>query len=145
MLAAYQSVFRHRQQKEQAMLHALKLNTYRDTLQALRTRLDAHAAELRDESSHGADGETAEGFSNAPVDAVDRASQKTEIDVSIGLAENEAYLRTEIDAALDRVSHGAFGICEECGTVIGANRLNAIPYARFCIRCERRIEQGATS
>jgi DnaK suppressor protein len=121
-----------------------KFNAYLDKLHALRTRLDAHAAELREESSHGADGETAEGFSNAPVDAADRASQKIEIAVSIGLAENEANLRTEIDAALDRVNRGTFGICEECGTAIGANRLNAIPYARFCIRCERRIEQRAT-
>ena len=126
------------------MLNALKFNAYRDKLHALRTRLDEHAAELREESSHGADGETAEGFSNAPIDPADRASQKTEIDISIGLAENEANLRTEIDAALDRVNRGTFGICEECGTAIGAKRLSAIPYARFCIRCERRIEQGAT-
>lgn len=127
------------------MLLALKLNTYRDKLHAMRTRLDVHAAELREESSHGADGETAEGFSNAPIDPADRASQKIEIDVSIGLAENEANLRTEIDAALERLRDGTFGICEECSAIIGANRLNAIPYTRFCIRCERRIEQGATS
>jgi len=126
------------------MLQALKLDSYRDKLRALRTRLDAHVGQLREEFSHGADGETG-GFSDAPVDSAERASQQTEIAVSIGLAENEAHLRTEIDAALARISDETFGTCEECAAKIGVKRLNALPYARFCIRCERRIEQGAAS
>jgi DnaK suppressor protein len=122
------------------MAHAHKFTDFRDRLQALRGRLDAHAADLREESSHGIDGETGAGFSNAPLDPVDRAAQQAEIAVSIGLAENEAVLRAEIDAALERIADGTYGTCEECRSVISASRLHAVPYTRFCIRCERRIE-----
>lgn len=41
----------------------------------------------------------------------------------------------EIDAALERVSAGTYGICEDCGRPIGAGRLEARPVARTCISC----------
>ncbi|HET7483050.1 MAG TPA: TraR/DksA C4-type zinc finger protein [Actinomycetota bacterium] len=50
-----------------------------------------------------------------------------------------AILRTmqdqmsEIEAALDRIDAGTYGKCEECGSDIGDERLDAIPTARFCI------------
>jgi DnaK suppressor protein len=125
------------------MLRALKLSSFRDKLHALRRGLDDHAAQLREEATHSANGESAESFSTAPVDSADRAGQQTEVAVSIGLAENEARLRAEIDAALDRVGDGSYGICEECRAVISARRLQAVPYARYCVRCERRFEEAA--
>jgi DnaK suppressor protein len=42
---------------------------------------------------------------------------------------------TEVDAALDRVAAGTYGLCERCGRDIGAARLEALPAARLCIRC----------
>jgi DnaK suppressor protein len=125
------------------MSHPIKLNRFLTQLHEMRARLDEHAEQIREESSHGIDGETSEGFSNAPVDLADRACLQTEVAVNIGLAENEAHLRTEIDDALERIANGTFGICAECGAVIAANRLRAVPYARFCIRCERRFERAA--
>ena len=41
----------------------------------------------------------------------------------------------EVDAALDRVEAGTYGVCEVCGRDIGAPRLEALPAARVCIRC----------
>lgn len=126
------------------MLHALELTTYRARLNALQARLDANATQFREELSHGS-GESATGLSTTPADPGDRASAQSEIDVNIALAENEAHLRTEIDAALQRITDGTFGICQKCGMAIRAQRLHAVPYARYCIRCERRIEQQTTS
>jgi DnaK suppressor protein len=122
------------------MSHPIKLNRFLSQLHDMRARLDEHAEQIREESSHGIDGETSEGFSNAPLDLADRACLQTEVAVNIGLAENESHLRAEIDDALERIARGTFGICAECGAVISANRLRAVPYTRFCIRCERRIE-----
>ena len=42
---------------------------------------------------------------------------------------------TEIDAALERVEAGSYGLCERCGASIGEPRLDALPAARTCIRC----------
>jgi RNA polymerase-binding transcription factor DksA len=42
---------------------------------------------------------------------------------------------SEIDAAVERVGAGTYGICERCGGAIGEGRLEARPVARTCIRC----------
>jgi RNA polymerase-binding protein DksA len=42
---------------------------------------------------------------------------------------------TEIDAAVERVDAGTYGVCETCGRPIGEERLEARPTARTCIRC----------
>ena len=48
----------------------------------------------------------------------------------------------EIGEALERMEHGTFGQCVECSEPISKPRLQAIPYARHCIRCARKLEGG---
>lgn len=47
----------------------------------------------------------------------------------------------ELGEALLRVETGKFGICTRCGEEINLERLEAKPYARFCIRCREKIEE----
>ena len=47
----------------------------------------------------------------------------------------------EIDAALDRVEAGTYGVCEGCNCKIPLARLNALPYATYCIQCQRESEK----
>jgi RNA polymerase-binding transcription factor len=49
----------------------------------------------------------------------------------------------EIDAALQRVRDGDYGICEACGDSIAVSRLRALPATRYCIGCEARNEKQA--
>ncbi|MGB9113310.1 MAG: TraR/DksA C4-type zinc finger protein, partial [Acidimicrobiales bacterium] len=42
----------------------------------------------------------------------------------------------EIDAALEKIASGKYGICENCGQLIAKARLEALPYARLCIACK---------
>ena len=109
-----------------------KCNRYRDKLLALRGQLDAQISQLAEEVEE-------------VFDVADRVEWQTGIAVSIGLATHEATIRKEIDDALERIDADTFGICERCQAVIGVPRLKAIPYARFCVRCEREIEQAATA
>ena len=44
-----------------------------------------------------------------------------------------------IDAALDRVAAGEFGTCLACGEPISNRRLNAIPWAEYCIGCQENL------
>jgi len=46
--------------------------------------------------------------------------------------------RAAIDAALQRLETGRYGICERCGQPIGEERLAARPTAATCIRCAAR-------
>lgn len=45
-----------------------------------------------------------------------------------------------LNQALHRIYDKSYGICEICGNYIPENRLNVIPYARFCIDCKRKEE-----
>jgi DnaK suppressor protein len=42
----------------------------------------------------------------------------------------------EVDAAIDRLDAGTYGVCESCGQPVAADRLEARPVARTCIGCE---------
>jgi RNA polymerase-binding transcription factor DksA len=45
---------------------------------------------------------------------------------------------SEVDAALERLEHGTYGVCEDCGGPIAPARLDALPAARTCIACAGR-------
>jgi len=48
----------------------------------------------------------------------------------------------KIEAALERIDSGEFGICAVCGGPIGLKRLQALPWANNCIECQEQCEQG---
>jgi DnaK suppressor protein len=79
-------------------------------------------------------------------DMVDAALDSVQDEISSQLAEVESRELTRIEYALERMREGQFGICEGCGTNIPMARLNALPYATYCITCQREAErQGAGS
>jgi DnaK suppressor protein len=79
-------------------------------------------------------------------DMVDAALDSVQDEISSQLAEVESRELARIEYALERMREGQFGICEGCGTGIPMARLNALPYATYCIKCQREAErQGATS
>src|SRR5947208_10702986 len=51
---------------------------------------------------------------------------------------NNRLLR-DVVSALQRIDDGSFGNCERCGETIGDKRLEALPFARHCIECQRVI------
>ena len=44
--------------------------------------------------------------------------------------------------ALHRLEHGDYGICDECEEPISEKRLAAIPWAKYCIQCQERVDQS---
>lgn len=49
---------------------------------------------------------------------------------------------TLVKSALDRLKQGSFGECIQCGSRIGAKRLEALPWTPYCIDCQEKIERG---
>jgi DnaK suppressor protein len=47
----------------------------------------------------------------------------------------------EIRSALNRIHEGTFGVCENCGGRIQAKRLEALPWARYCVSCQESLEK----
>jgi DnaK suppressor protein len=52
-------------------------------------------------------------------------------------------LLREVQDALHRIEQGAYGICNECEEPISGKRLDAVPWARYCVSCQERIAQRA--
>lgn len=44
----------------------------------------------------------------------------------------------DVDIALGKIDKGTYGVCERCGEPINAERLEAIPYARLCVKCKQK-------
>lgn len=71
----------------------------------------------------------------------DYGSDNFEQEFTLGLIESEEEQLREINAALERIDEGSFGLCEACQKPIARERLRAIPYTRFCIECKRKEEE----
>jgi DnaK suppressor protein len=46
----------------------------------------------------------------------------------------------EIEAALERLDEGSYGICDECGNEITEGRLKIVPFAKYCKDCQEDRE-----
>lgn len=74
-------------------------------------------------------------------DLIDAALDSVQDEISSQLAEVESRELARIENALERMRQGDYGLCETCGTTIPMARLNALPYATMCIKCQREAER----
>ncbi|MHB8898273.1 MAG: TraR/DksA family transcriptional regulator [Thermoguttaceae bacterium] len=79
--------------------------------------------------------------SDAAGDVVDWALDSVQDEINSQLAEVESRELARIENALERMRDGHYGACEGCGTNIPIARLNALPYATLCIKCQRESER----
>ncbi len=116
------------------------LENYKLILRTLRTRMTGDVSHLAGEAFRTAGTDGNGGASAAPQHPADVGTDAFEQEFTLGLLENQEQVLVEIDAALDRVRGGTFGRCEECQTAIPKTRLQALPYARYCIACARKLQ-----
>ena len=84
----------------------------------------------------------AEGNDNPMAgDDADRASSATNLEYSLGIAARESREIQLIEDALQKIETGSYGVCEECGQAMAPGRLEALPFAAFCIDCQEKIEE----
>ena len=57
------------------------------------------------------------------------------------LGNGDRRVLRDVVSALQRIDEGSFGACERCGEPIAEKRLEALPFARYCIDCQRVVEQ----
>ncbi len=57
------------------------------------------------------------------------------------LGNGDRRLLKEVVTALRKLDEGGFGECERCAEPISEKRLEALPFARYCIDCQRATEQ----
>jgi DnaK suppressor protein len=66
----------------------------------------------------------------------DRAALESDRNATLRIRDRERKLLAKIEEALERISDGTYGICEECGEQIGVDRLKARPVTTLCIDCK---------
>jgi DnaK suppressor protein len=74
------------------------------------------------------------------ADPNDRGTVESERNWALRLGDRDRRLATKIEAALERIERGTFGVCESCGGPIGAARLKARPVTTLCIDCKTESE-----
>jgi len=76
----------------------------------------------------------------AAMDSGDQALVDLDREMGISLQEMRNRERQMIDEALASLDEGTYGHCAECDVEISEKRLEALPFARYCIQCQSRIE-----
>jgi DnaK suppressor protein len=75
-------------------------------------------------------------------DLADKASSAYTKEFLYSLSNTDREILQKVDEALQRVDHGGFGQCVECGDEINRKRLEAVPWASHCIVCQEKFEKG---
>ena len=82
-----------------------------------------------------ADGEGAQ-------DIADKASSSYTKEFLFSLSNSERDQLQLVDEALGRIDHRRFGTCVACEDEMNLKRLEAVPWAKHCISCQEKQEQG---
>jgi DnaK suppressor protein len=111
-----------------------KTKSYRDRLLARRESLFSLVTEA-EMSSRERDLE-------ATQDPADMAANAYTKELLISMSANDRKLLLLIDEALERVEGGEYGECVNCGEPVAEKRLDAVPWTRYCLKCQDLQERG---
>lgn len=78
--------------------------------------------------------------SRMPIHMAELGSEATAVESNLRVSAAEQERLALIDAALLRIESGTYGICTATGRRISRDRLNAVPFAEFCIEYARQLE-----
>ena len=111
-----------------------KQKSYRDRLLARREGLFRLVTEA-EMSSRERDAE-------ATQDPADMAANAYTKELLISMSANDRRLLGHIDESLARIEAGEYGHCVNCGEPVPEKRLEAVPWARYCLKCQDLQERG---
>ena len=75
-------------------------------------------------------------------DALDEVQHAAERELAIRNLDRESNLLRNVRAALRRIDDGSYGVCLHCEEQINPKRLNAVPWAPFCIQCQEQYDKN---
>lgn len=75
------------------------------------------------------------------AEELERITLANERDLVAAEIDRQSRLLAEVRSALERISEGSFGQCEQCDRTIPLKRLQAIPWARCCVRCQEEVDR----
>lgn len=110
-------------------------------LEQFKKRLEERQHQLkRNVSRTEQDGRSAD--EGTAQDIADRAASSYNKEFLFHQSNNERQLLQMVEGALSRLREGVFGQCISCGKEINPKRLEAVPWTRYCIECQEKMEKG---
>jgi DnaK suppressor protein len=110
-------------------------------LEQFKKRLEMRQQELRRLVSRNVqDGRAAD--EQAAQDIADKAANSYTKEFLFHQSNNDRQLLQLVEEALSRIREGSYGECVNCGNELNAKRLEAVPWTRYCIACQEKVEQG---
>jgi DnaK suppressor protein len=77
-----------------------------------------------------------------PYDSADWAEKSHEEWIFLKKNSFDMAQLREIEDALERLRDGTYGTCLDCGMPVSRKRLEAVPWARYCVSCQERRHSG---
>jgi DnaK suppressor protein len=111
-----------------------RLENYKKKLQVKREDLVRNIARVEEEG-RAADVDTT-------VDLADKAANSYTKEFLFGQTNAERAFLHLIDEALKRIQSGPYGLCANCEEEINQKRLDAVPWAKYCVDCQEKQERG---
>ena len=106
-----------------------ELEKYKNILEAKQAELTG-ALRNRDEIA----------IEKAP-DALDEVQLAGERELAIRNLDRDSNMLRQIRRALARIADGSYGVCLHCEEEISPKRINAVPWAAYCIKCQEQVDR----
>lgn len=123
-------------------LTAKEIGHFKELLLKKRRELIGDVNSMEDEAMKKSRLEAAGDLSSMPIHMADIGTDNYEQEFTLNLLDSERKLLRKINDALDRIVNNVYGICEATDIKISRSRLEAKPWARYCIEHARMIEKG---
>jgi DnaK suppressor protein len=111
-----------------------KLETFKKRLEERQQVLRKAVSRTEEDGRIAADQDAA--------DIADRATSSYTKEFLFSQSNNDRQLLQMVETALQRIREGEFGECVNCGNEINPKRLEAVPWTRYCIACQEKLENG---
>jgi len=128
--------------KKKVRLNAADIEHFKQMLLEKRHEIIGNVNEMKDEALKKSRLDASGDLSSMPIHMADIGTDNYEQEFALGLMDSERKLLNEIDDALQRIENKTYGICEATGKPIGKARLQAQPWARYCVEYARMLEKG---
>ena len=113
------------------------LTLHRERLLALRAKIQGDTTQMEDNALNKDHSTT----TSMPNSMAELGTGNFDQELTLRVLGSEEDALKQIEAAIERIEDGSYGLCDKCGEKIPKVRLDAIPYAAECVRCASEQEE----
>jgi RNA polymerase-binding transcription factor DksA len=112
---------------------------FKNMLLGLRSRLRGDVTGLADAALRKTRAESSGDLSSMPIHMADLGTDAFEQEFNLSLIEHDGSALEQIEAALERIEDGVYGVCTECESKIPKARLEVLPHTPHCVKCAEKV------